>query len=687
MPFWHGGGKKSEPMRERPPEEDAFPGAFDPEETEATGGKPPRRGFFARLRRAVALLSFALMALIVAGFALIFSVLPGIQAELENPRLLDRRAVTLLDAAGDEITTRGGRYAPVLPLKEMPDYLIQAFLAAEDQRFYAHDGFDVKGIARAAWANLQAGRFVQGGSTITQQLAKNVYLSSDRTLVRKFREALITLWLEQRYSKEEILTAYLNRIYLGAGTYGVEAAAQFYFDKPAARVTLSEAALLAGLPKAPSRLAPTSNLARAQARADHVLRRLVETGALSHGEVFAARSEPATIKVREERLGAQYFADWALEEAARLVPDHDGKIFVRTTLDPAMQNAAEAALLQTLEEKGPRAGFSQGAVLTLGLDGSVKAMAGGRSYLESQFNRAVQARRQPGSAFKPVVYLAALERGYGSSSIMIDEPVNIHGWEPENVSGRYLGAVSLSTALKHSLNTVAVRLSEEVGRDRVIKTARKLGLTSPLPALPSLALGTAEVTLLELTGAYLPFATDGLIAPPFAIAEITDEEGRKLYAHESERTRIISRAHAREMNAMLYGVIESGTGLSASLSRHMAAGKTGTSQLSRDAWFIGYTAHYLTGIWFGNDDDSPGLSGGGGIAAGTWAQYMTQIHKGLAPKPLTGVFTAPVVTEQPKEQQFFRALSRLFRSAEPLTPPAPSAAPRFRRGGETVRMN
>jgi penicillin-binding protein 1A len=638
----------------------------------------------ARLRRWVSLLSFSFMALTIALGFLVFLLVPHLQKQIDNPQLLDQRAAMVLDADGKELATRGGRYADIVPLEEMPPYLIQAFLAAEDQRFYSHSGFDIRGILRAAWRNLQAGAFVEGGSTITQQLAKNLYLSSERTVARKFQEALITLWLESHYTKDEILSVYLNRIYLGAGTYGVEAASRFYFNKPVSDVTLAEAALLAGLPKAPSRFAPTNDLKRAQARADYVLQLLVETGSLTNGEVFAARAEPAEIVVREDRLGTHYFVDWILEEARALIPPADGTIIIRTTLDGAMQRKAEAAMEKALADQGPAVNIEQGALLTLARDGAVKAMVGGRSYLDSQFNRAAQAKRQPGSAFKPVIYLTALKNGFGPSSIMIDEPVDIHGWQPENSAGRYWGPVTLLTAFKHSLNTVAVRLTEQVGRGKVIETARQLGIKSPIAALPSLALGASEVTLVELTGAYLPFAADGKGAEPWGITEISTPSGIVLYERKEEPRQIISARRARDMTHMLHQVIAEGTGTRASLGRRMAAGKTGTSQNNRDAWFIGYTHQYVTGIWFGNDDSSPSAgASGGGIAASTWSAYMNDIHRGLPRIALPGVRREPVVARQGKEQEYFRQLSALFRSAPPVSA---GRTTRFRQGGETIRV-
>ena len=627
---------------------------------------------------------FALTSLIVGGVFLISSTLPQIAREVSAPRQ-DGYNLTVLDARGGELAVRGGRYAPIVSLDELPDYLIKAVLATEDRRFYEHGGFDFRGIARATFVNLGAGRFVQGGSTITQQLAKNLYLDADRTLLRKWREALITLWLEARLTKDEILTLYLNRIYMGAGAYGVEAAAQYYYGKSARNVTLAEAALLAGLPKAPSRFAPTRNLSLAHERAEQVLRFLVDNGDLSEGDVFAARAKPAMTISRDANDGAQHFVDWVTQQVPVLlagVPEQP--VRVRTTLSPRYQKQAERAIRTALERDGVRLKTGQGALVALDRDGAVLAMVGGRDYQESQFNRAANARRQPGSEFKPFVYLAALQSGRNPQSIVHDTPISLGDWTPDNVNNQYLGSVTMTDALKRSINTVAAKLGNEVGTGKIINLARQLGVKSPLAPNRSLPLGTSELTLLELSAAYATFGNKGKYAAPYGISEITDLSGKVLYKAKVEPAQVISKAEARDMTFMLYQVIHSGTGAGASLRSRPAAGKTGTSQDFRDAWFVGYTRQQTVGVWFGNDDDSPmARVTGGGLAASAWADYMRSSHKGKKLAAIPGAYPDPEVRERKSVTSFFARLSELFRSVRPIREASNDTG--FRRSGKTLR--
>lgn len=629
---------------------------------------------------------------------LVLDTLPKMERQLLGPLGADALALTVLDREGDEIANRGGRYAAIVPLDELPTYLKQAVLSTEDHRFYEHPGFDFYGIARAMWVNIKAGYISQGGSSITQQLAKNLYLGPERTLWRKAQEALVTIWLEYKYTKDEIFTLYLNRIYMGAGSYGVEAASRHYFDKSAREVTLAEAALLAGLIKAPSRYAPTNDLQRAQLRGELVLRRLVDNEFLTEGQVFAARATPATIVERAPRQGSQYFVDWIAEEVSILLPDMTGQLIVRTTLDPGQQAAGEITIADaitnreaSLEETNTEPP-TQGALVSLDVDGAVRAMVGGRDYLASQFNRTVQAERQPGSAFKPFVYLAAIENGLAPESRVSAGPIFVDGWSPNN-GGRFRGRVTLLDAMKFSINTVAVRLSEQVGRSKVIDVAERLGITSPLASHPSLALGTEEVNLLDLTSAYAVFANGGFKATPFGITQIQTPNGDILYEHQSLATRVVAPGAATSMNYLLYQVILTGTGHDAAIGGRPAAGKTGTSQGSRDAWFIGYTADQVAGIWFGHDDASPMKdTEGGGISAQTWASFMKAVHQGRPMTDLAGGRPAPVrrptqsadapVSEHPSEiRQFYASLSNLFRETHrQQTSPRPD----FRRGGENI---
>lgn len=680
---------------------------FDSDQMPPDGTEtPPRRKRWGwRIVGALAYILSILMGI------LILDTLPKLDRQLLGPLGPDALAITVLDKDGDEIANRGGRYAAIVPLDEMPPYLLQAVLATEDQRFYDHFGFDVFGIARAMLANVEAGSIVQGGSSITQQLAKNLYLGNERTFWRKAQEALITIWLETEYSKDDILTLYMNRIYLGAGAYGVEAAAQFYFAKSVRDVTLAESALLAGLIKAPTRYAPTNDLLRAQRRGEIVLRRLVESGHLTEGQVFDARATPATIVEHTPREGSQYFVDWVASEIAALLPDVKGQLIVETTLDPVQQAAGELAIgdaiakrANALAEKAtndpdaPTEPPVQGALVSMDPDGAIRAMVGGRNYLESQFNRAAQAERQPGSAFKPFVYLAALEQGMKPETRISDAPIYIDGWSPENL-GRFRGYVSLLDAIKYSINTVAVRLSEQIGRDKVIEVAERLGIRSPLASHASIALGTEEVTLVDLTSSYAVFANGGDRARPYGIKRILSPLGEVLYEQQTLSTRIVAPGAARSMNYLLYQVILNGTGTRANIGGRPAAGKTGTSQESRDAWFVGYTADQVAGIWFGHDDAAPMADAhGGGISAETWANFMKTVHRGRPIANLAGGKAAPVrrpSTSAPAEaapaeisqaqrarHRFYSSLSNLFRQThrDQVNP-----NPGFRRGGETIR--
>jgi penicillin-binding protein 1A len=494
-------------------------------------------------------------------------------------------------------------------------------IATEDRRFYRHFGIDLIALARAALVDLRAGRVVQGGSTITQQIAKNVFLTPERSLKRKVQEALLALWLERRFSKDQLLTIYLNRVYLGAGSYGVEAAARQYFGKPASKLGLAEAAMIAGLPKAPSRYAPTRDLAQARARAAVVLDNMVAAGRLARAEADAAKARPAAVSGAYGGSAARYFADWVIDQVPAFVGPTARDLVVHTTLDAAAQRAAEAAVAGL----GERGSVGQAALVAMTPDGAVRAMVGGRDYAASQFNRATQARRQPGSAFKIAVYAAALEAGFAPDDAFADVPVEVAGWSPRNYGGIYLGEITLTTAFAKSSNSVAVQLAERVGRRRVIEVARRLGIASPLSPQPSLALGAGEVTLLELTGAYAVVANGGRSVIPYGIDEIRARDGTVLYRRAgSGPGRALSAAAARTLDSLLRAVVREGTGRRAALAVP-AAGKTGTSQDFRDAWFIGYRPGLVAGVWLGNDDGKPmGKVTGGGLPAELWHEFMTR---------------------------------------------------------------
>ncbi len=647
-----------------------------------------------RWRLAVRAGSFALTAGIVFVALLVFVTIPKIQREMDMGPT-SALAVTVLNADGEEIGSRGGSTAPVVPLAELPPYLVKAFVATEDRRFYSHWGIDLRGIARAAWVNLRSGGLVEGGSTITQQLAKNLYLDSDRTLWRKAQEALIAVWLESHMTKDEILTLYLNRVYMGAGNYGVDAAAHYYFGKSARDVSLAEAAVLAGLPKAPSRFAPTNDLALAQARANQVLDRLVDNGDLTPAEVADARAHPAQVAERDKRDGPQYFVDWVVSQVQTLLPDAHGRLTVRTTLDTKRQSAAEEAMRAVFKGDAAKRDIGQGAMIALAPDGAVLALVGGRSYLQSQFNRATQAERQPGSAFKPVVYLAALEQGLNPSTEIEDSPVALGEWAPQNATRRYAGTVTLTEALARSINSVAVKLGERVGVTAIANAAQRLGITSHIQDNLSIALGSSEVTLLELTSAYSTFGNAGRHFAPYGIVEITSSDGQSLYTHQSAPTQAIDEGHAREMTYMLRHVVTEGTGLRAALPDRLAAGKTGTSQDNRDAWFIGYTGNEVAGVWFGNDDNTPMKNvSGGNFAALAWHNYMMASQAGVPPAPLPGAEGDIPVAENggggSAAKGFLSQLADLFAVA-PRAEPAhveqgsTGWGSGFRRGGETLQ--
>ena len=576
-------------------------------------------------------------AVAIAGIAAYYAYdLPDVSGLAAATR---RPSITVVAADGAPIAAYGGLYGEPVRVADLPPHLPRAVLATEDRRFYSHFGLDPFGLVRAAWANLRARRIVQGGSTITQQLAKNLFLTPERTLRRKIRETLLALWLEYRFTKDQILTIYLNRVYLGAGTYGVDAAARKYFGKSARDVSLYEAALLAGLLKAPSRYAPTRAAGLARARAERVLGAMVAAGFITEAEARAARAHPARFAPAPAAgRGARYFADWVVDQLAGFVGNLDRDLVVRTTLDTRLQGRAQARVAALLGGPGKAAGVTQAAVVVLSPNGAVRAMVGGRDYAASQFNRATQALRQPGSAFKLFVYLAALEAGLTPDQPMADAPVTIAGWSPRNYDGKHLGEMTLTRALALSRNTVAVRVAARAGLSRVIAAARRLGITTPLESDLSLALGAGEVTLIELTAAYGALANDGIGVWAHAITEVRGADGAVLYRRAgSGPGRVVGRAQVADMNRMLAEVIASGTGKAARLARP-AAGKTGTSQDFRDAWFVGYSADLVAGVWLGNDDETPmARVTGGGLPAKLWRGVMEDGHQGRPVRPLPGV--------------------------------------------------
>ena len=575
-------------------------------------------------------LAYWSLVLAVWGSLMLAGVVAYYAYDLPDPAALDTEyrtpGITLLAADGAVLGTAGPVHAEPVALAELPATLPRAVLAIEDRRFYLHSGVDWFGVARAAIRNLLAGRVVQGGSTITQQLAKNLFLTSERSFRRKIRELLLALWLEHRFTKDQLLTIYLNRVYLGGGTYGVEAAAWRYFGKTVRDLSLPESAMIAGLLKAPSRYAPTRDLLLAQSRAGQVLDRMVASGWLEQVEAAAAKRSPARpTGAYIGSGGARYFVDWVLERVPSYVGAPRQDLIIDTSLQPAFQQAGEKTLAASLNE-AIEVDANQAALIALGPDGAVRAMIGGRDYRKSQFNRATQARRQPGSAFKLFVYLAALNAGFKPSDQFIDEAVEIDGWRPRNYDGLYKGKVTLREAFAQSINTVAVRLTERVGREQVIAMARRLGVTGLLRPTPSLALGTAETTLLELTTAYASVANGGRVLWPYGIVEIRNRKGIVLYHRKGSHVgQAITPGVASSMDDLLQAVVTGGTGRSAGLLG--AAGKTGTSQDCRDAWFIGYRGENTAGIWLGNEGSTPmDRVTGGGLPARLWRTFMVAVQ-------------------------------------------------------------
>jgi len=510
-------------------------------------------------------------------------------------------------------------------------------IATEDRRFFQHWGLDLSAMLRAALANLRAGRWVQGGSTLTQQLAKNLFLGSERTLARKFEEVVLALWLELRLGKRNILELYLNRVYFGGGAYGVAGAAQRFFNKSARELNLAEAAVLAGLLKAPSRFSPAANPTLARARAKRVLRAMVEGGLLAPEE--AARAGEATINFADAARASQgcldYALDAVLERLPTLVTVPAGESVVETTLDRDLQCRLQILVHDLLEREGGEARAGQAGLILLGPDGAIRAVIGGRSHAQSPFNRALKARRQPGSAFKLFVYLAALESGMSADSRVLDLPI-LGGWSPRNEGAGYRGAVTLREAFAHSMNAAAARLHLAVGAHATAAAARRLGIRSPLREDATLALGTSEVTLLELTAAYGALARAGRALEPHLIERVRSSSGRLLYAWPGDAGgTVVGAREVIALNDMLKAVIVSGTGRRAALAQHQAAGKTGTSQDFRDAWFVGYTAHAIAGVWVGNDDNRPmNRVMGGSLPARLWHDAMLIAHEGKPPRPL-----------------------------------------------------
>ncbi len=627
-----------------------------------SGRKRPRVGsLFGRLAYWGAVAAVWAIIGLAGVFAWYASQLPPID-QLAVPKRPPNIAILADD--GTLLVNRGDSGGPAVRLIDLPPYLPKAFIAIEDRRFYSHYGVDPLGMGRALVRDIIGRGAVEGGSTLTQQLAKNLFLTQERTLSRKIQEAILAVWLERRYSKDQILELYLNRVYFGSGAYGVEGAAQKYFGKSARYVSLSEAALLAGLMKSPSKLAPTRNPAGAAERATQVITAMAEQGHITEAQAKMALANPAQVW-RDKTAGAiNYAADYVMDALDDTVGAIDEDIVVSTTINAAMQGEAEHALADELAAKGAKFGVEQGALVALDPTGGVKALIGGKSYAESQFDRAVAAKRQPGSSFKPFVYLAALEKGLTPDTVRDDAPISVHGWNPENYSREYFGPVTLTKGLSLSLNTVAVRLGLEVGPKTVCETAHRLGITSELEPNATIALGTSSVAPIEMASAYAAFANGGVGVQPHVITKVRTADGKLLYIRRNANFgRVIDPQYVSMMNTMMQETLLTGTAHKAELPGWQAAGKTGTSQDFRDAWFVGYTSYLVTAVWLGNDDDSPTKKvSGGNLPVEIWSRFMKAAHQGVP------VAALPLGTWQAAPSNPFAPLFAPFGGGAPQPP-------------------
>ncbi len=553
--------------------------------------------------------------------------------ETESIKISRQPSITFLDKDGRIIASYGDIYGKSIKYNNLPENLINAVIVTEDKRFFNHYGVDIKGVLRAIYVNLKERRIVQGGSTITQQLAKNLFLTPERSFTRKLHELILSLWLELRFSKKQILSIYLNRVYLGSGTYGVQAASEKYFNKKVEDLNLYECAVIASLLKAPSRYNPIANKKLSQERASLVLENMAKSQKISKAKVKEAKyNNKKYTKFTTPPKSTRYFIDWLLPRVKAYVGEINEDLIVRTTLDVKLQKIAEESL-NKVTENFPSA--DQSALVSLNLDGGVISMIGGRDYGDSQFNRVTQAKRQPGSAFKLFVYLAGLENGFGPDDLVVDSKIDINGWSPKNYKDKYIGEVSVKDAFSNSINTVAVKISEDIGREKVIKIAKLMGITSPILNSPSLALGTSEVNLLELTAAYDVLANNGNGVFVHGIRSIENTEGKNLFTRKIQGPgKILNSYTVKTMTEMMEQTIINGTGKKAKINRP-AAGKTGTSQSLRDAWFVGFTSNIVVGVWFGNDDDSPMEQITGGTApAILWGEFMKKAHINIQPQAL-----------------------------------------------------
>jgi len=582
------------------------------------------------------------MTLGLAGFVLLLALAqPAMKVTAKGLPQETDFSVLFLDRHGDEIGRRGVLRSAEVPIDELPDSFVKAVLATEDRRFFEHWGIDLFGLGRALSENARAGGVVQGGSTLTQQLAKNLFLSNERTLDRKIKEAFISLWLESHLTKREILAMYLDRAYMGGGSFGAAAAAEFYFDKNIRDVSMAEAAMLAGLFKAPAKYAPHINLPAARARANEVLTNMVQANFVTEGQVVAARRQPAISVDRSVTQSPDYFLDYAFEEVQQIARDSGLKqrnFVARATIDLRLQQLADEAVEYHLRQFGTKYAVEEAAMVVLGDDGGVRAVVGGRDYGISQFNRATRALRQPGSSFKAFIYAAAMQAGMKPEDTIVDSPVTIGNWSPQNYGRSFAGRVTLANALARSLNVPAVKLSQKVGMDAVTAIAKAMGVESPLRGDKTMALGTSEVTVLDQATAYGVFVNGGMETRRHAITQLSDASGKTLWDVRNDmppRRRVLSEEATKSMNEMLVGVTERGTARRAQLSMTRVGGKTGTTQSYRDGWFVGYTGNFSAAVWFGNDSFKPTNNlTGGSLPAMTWQRFMEAAHQNIELKPI-----------------------------------------------------
>lgn len=592
----------------------------------------------------------------VGGIVMLALALPAFRETEDDWLKTQDLAVTFLDRYGQEVGRRGLHLDDSYKLEDFPDYMIKAALATEDRRFYDHWGIDPIGTFRALVVNAQGGGVVQGGSSITQQLAKNLFLTNERSLERKIKEAFLAIWLEFHLTKDEILKLYLDRAYMGGGAHGVVAAADYYFSKPAKELTLAESAMLAGLFKAPTKYAPHVNLPAARARANEVLRNMVEAGFLTEGQIQTARRNPATPVNRERETTPDFYLDWAFEQVKAIASQkkfgNERVLIVKTPLDTALQRHTEETLENMLRQHGRQYKAGQGAIVVMDVDGAVRTIVGGRDYGQSQFNRATGGLRQPGSSFKPFVYVAAMTTNpkLRPNSNVVDQPICLGNWCPQNYGRSFSGSMSLTSALARSINSIPVRMSLEIGKGNakagravIIDTAKRMGLTHPLTDSSSLPIGAAEVTPIDMAASYAVFANGGKRADPYAAWEVRNSSGEIIYRHDRDTPpkQVLDTRVVQDMNFMLNKVVEEGTGKRAALEGIPVAGKTGTTNGYKDAWFVGYTGNLVASVWYGNDDSSPmNDMTGGTLPAMTWHEVMNLAHQNLEIRPIPGTSPA-----------------------------------------------